>query len=308
MEPTGVAASLAHSDCHWDQQHIKLGNVVVSSKIQEKRFHFHGISKIQHNWDQFREIPADSCHRIVGNEEKGQDPSASQDQGEGTAWLGGGQRGPWQVPVLLSARGVEDLSPYSHVAGDRMLRKQEAACTGGSDSKDSICSAGDLGLIPALRRSPGGGHGNPLQYSCLENPMDRGAWRSIVHGVTKSWTQLTNYAQHSLNWGQQVPAQHRVQPRAEDRPVSLTQGLPAGAPPPPHCWSSTSASCPQQYFLHFHREMWFHPARGNNPTSHWFLFLSDKPEIFGHTTAFLGNPLEILILYRPRHLPIEITK
>ena len=46
----------------------------------------------------------------------------------------------------------------------------------------------DSGSIPGLGRSPGGGHGNPLQYSCLENPMDRGAWRATVHGVTKSWT------------------------------------------------------------------------------------------------------------------------
>ena len=48
----------------------------------------------------------------------------------------------------------------------------------------------DVGLIPGLERSPGGGHGNPLQYSCLENLMDRGAWRATVHGVAKSETQL----------------------------------------------------------------------------------------------------------------------
>ena len=46
----------------------------------------------------------------------------------------------------------------------------------------------DAGLIPGLGRSPGGEHGNPLQCSCLENPMDRGAWQAIVHGVAKSWT------------------------------------------------------------------------------------------------------------------------
>ena len=54
-------------------------------------------------------------------------------------------------------------------------------------------NAGDIrgeGLIPGLGRTPGGGHGNPLQYSCLENPMDRGAWWATVHGVTKSQTQL----------------------------------------------------------------------------------------------------------------------
>ena len=48
----------------------------------------------------------------------------------------------------------------------------------------------DMGLIPGLGRSPGEGHGNPLQYSCLENPMDRGAWRATVHRVSKSQTQL----------------------------------------------------------------------------------------------------------------------
>ena len=59
---------------------------------------------------------------------------------------------------------------------------------GGSDSKESACSAGDAGSIPGSGRSPGEGNGNPLQYSCLENPMDRGAWRATVHGVTKSRT------------------------------------------------------------------------------------------------------------------------
>ena len=49
----------------------------------------------------------------------------------------------------------------------------------------------DMGSIPGSGRSPGGGNGNPLQYSCLENPMDRGSWWATVHGVTKSWTQLS---------------------------------------------------------------------------------------------------------------------
>ena len=56
--------------------------------------------------------------------------------------------------------------------------------------KESACSAEDLGSIPGLGRSPGGGNSYPLQYSCLENPMDRGAWQALVHGVTKSWTRL----------------------------------------------------------------------------------------------------------------------
>ena len=62
----------------------------------------------------------------------------------------------------------------------------------GSDGKESAYNAGDLGSILGLGRSTGGGHGNPLQYSCLENPMDRGAWWATVHGVTKSQTRLSD--------------------------------------------------------------------------------------------------------------------
>ena len=54
--------------------------------------------------------------------------------------------------------------------------------------KESAYNAGDMGLIPGSGRSPGGGNDNPLQYSCQENPMDRGAWLATVHRVAKSWT------------------------------------------------------------------------------------------------------------------------
>ena len=64
---------------------------------------------------------------------------------------------------------------------------------GGSEVKASACYAGDLGLIPGSGRSPGKGNGNPLQDSCLENPMDGGAWWATVHGVTKSWTLLSDF-------------------------------------------------------------------------------------------------------------------
>ena len=59
--------------------------------------------------------------------------------------------------------------------------------------KNLLANSGDIrdaGSIPGLGRSPGGGHGNPLQYSCLENPRDRGSWWATVHRVAKSWTQL----------------------------------------------------------------------------------------------------------------------
>ena len=61
-----------------------------------------------------------------------------------------------------------------------------------SVGKEFACSAGGLGAIPGLGRSPGEGNGNPLQYLCLENLMDRGAWWTAVHGVTKSWARLSD--------------------------------------------------------------------------------------------------------------------
>ena len=87
---------------------------------------------------------------------------------------------------------------------------------GGSEVKASTFNAGDLGSIPGLGRSPGEGNGNPLQYSCLENPMDGGAWWAIVHGVAKSQTRLSDFT-HSL--------------RALVRRVSVTKGENAQ-----YCW------------------------------------------------------------------------
>ena len=63
---------------------------------------------------------------------------------------------------------------------------------GGSDSKESAHNAGDPGLIPGSGGSPGGGHGNPLQYSCLGNPWTEEPWQATVHDVTKSQIRLTN--------------------------------------------------------------------------------------------------------------------
>ena len=68
--------------------------------------------------------------------------------------------------------------------------------------KNPPANAGDIrdvGSISGLGRSPGGGHGNPLQYSCLENPMDRAAWWVTVHGVSKSRTQLKQLSMHAYN-------------------------------------------------------------------------------------------------------------
>ena len=64
---------------------------------------------------------------------------------------------------------------------------------GGSDGKAPACNVGDPGSIPGLGRSPGKGNSNPLQYSCLENSIDGGAWWAIVHRVAKSQTQLSDF-------------------------------------------------------------------------------------------------------------------
>ena len=73
---------------------------------------------------------------------------------------------------------------------------------GGSEVKASACNVGDLGSIPGLGRSPGEGQGNPLQYACLENPMDGGAWWATVHGVAKSQTQLSDLTYLIFFWGE----------------------------------------------------------------------------------------------------------
>ena len=69
---------------------------------------------------------------------------------------------------------------------------------GASDSKASVYNARDLSSSPGLERSPGEGNGNPLQYYCLENPMDGGAWEATVHRVAKSWTQLSDFTSPTL--------------------------------------------------------------------------------------------------------------
>ena len=95
--------------------------------------------------------------------------------------------GAWETAVHGVAKSRTRLSDFTLTWG----------FPGGSEVKASACNAGDLGSIPGLGRSPGEGSGNPLQYSCLENPMDRGAWRATAHGVTKSRTRLSLSVTHS---------------------------------------------------------------------------------------------------------------
>ena len=81
---------------------------------------------------------------------------------------------------------------------------------GGSDAKEPACNAGDPGSTPGLGRSPGEGNGNPLHYSCLENPMDRGAWGATVQRVSKSWT---TEATSTLNRMRNTLARHGICPK-----------------------------------------------------------------------------------------------
>ena len=113
----------------------------------------------------------------------------------------------YRVHAILQARILEWVAfPFSR--GSSWPRDQiQVSCIagrfftswatrdfpGGSDGKESTCDAWDLGSIPGLRRSPAEGKGYPLQYSCLENSMDRGAWQAVVHGVAKSRTWLSNF-------------------------------------------------------------------------------------------------------------------
>ena len=94
------------------------------------------------------------------------------------------EEGAWWATVHGVAKSRTRLSNFSYAVS--------WGFPVGSDSKESACNVEDLSSIPGLRRSPGVGNGNPLQYSCLENPMDRGAWQATVQRLEKSWTQMSD--------------------------------------------------------------------------------------------------------------------
>ena len=107
----------------------------------------------------------------------------------------------WYTTIFL----VEDMAWKSGDSGILLSQHKTSISTVKSPQEEikvstiKVCNAGDLGSIAGLGRSPGEGNGNPLQYSCLENPMDRGAWWATVHGVTKSQTQLSDFHFTSLS-------------------------------------------------------------------------------------------------------------
>ena len=93
---------------------------------------------------------------------------------------------PFPFPGDLPDPGIEPRFPA--LGGGLFTTELPWGFSGGSDGKEFACNAGDLGSILGSKRSSREGNGNPLQYSCLENSMDRGAWWATVHGVAKSWT------------------------------------------------------------------------------------------------------------------------
>ena len=153
---------------------------------------------------------------------------------------------------------------------------------GGSGGKVSAYDAGDPGSIPGSGRSPGKGNGNPFQYSCLENPTDRGAWWAIVYGITKSRTQLSDFT-FTLNYGggnedngdllQKVPCT-----------TALSAPNPAAATTDPRlCWR----------LLDTHRQVWVSLLWGHcsfllDPGAHNILFVPSK-SLFPQSSVRSGS-------------------
>ena len=97
--------------------------------------------------------------------------------------------------MWLVAQRIEIVSVLHSLSIHQFINIQVVSIwgfPGGLDDKESVCNAGDPSLIPGSARSPGGGNGNPLQSSCLENPTHRGVWWATVHGVAKSQTPLSD--------------------------------------------------------------------------------------------------------------------
>ena len=105
---------------------------------------------------------------------------------------------PLTHPQKLTHSSVLFCLPFCYILEYSWLRASHV-----SVGKESTCNAGDagdMGSVLGVGRSPGGGHGNPLQYSCLENPMDRGAWQTTVHGVAEGRTWLKQLRMHTSSW------------------------------------------------------------------------------------------------------------
>ena len=100
----------------------------------------------------------------------------------------------WRIPGMGEPGGLPSMGLHrvGHDWSDLAVAAAVPGFSGGSAVKHPSANTGDSSSIPGLRRSPGGGNGNSLHSSCLENPMDRGAWQATIYGVSKSRTRLSN--------------------------------------------------------------------------------------------------------------------
>ena len=108
-------------------------------------------------------------------------------------WVSEFHTNEWKIPQYMLITLTCLLAPAGTTTNVIIISSTIMVFPGSSVGKESACNAGDPGSIPEMERYPGEGNGYPLQYSCLGNPMDRGAWPAIVHGVPKSRTQLTEW-------------------------------------------------------------------------------------------------------------------
>ena len=114
----------------------------------------------------------------------------------------------WRIPWTKEVDGLQSMG-FQRIGPDWATNIHFIICYTliSADGKASVYNAGDPGSIPGLGRSPGEGNGNLLLYSCQENPRDRGAWRATAHGVTKSPTQLSNWA-----WKSKLMLEESIRP------------------------------------------------------------------------------------------------
>ena len=110
-------------------------------------------------------------------------------------------------PPSPTCSGTEPWGTLSAKPGEEQSISQPAPALMNFPGKEAVCSAGDLSYIPGSGRPPGKGNGSPLQYSCLENSTDRGAWRAPAHGVAETQTQLSDKHFHFLPL---LPAPHHA--------------------------------------------------------------------------------------------------
>ena len=137
----------------------------------------------------------------------------------------------------------------------------------------SACNAGDLGSIPGLGRCPGEGNGNPLQYSCLENPMDRGAWWATVQGVAKSRTWLSDFTlleQRKKHWGLSLGLEDSHSGREKEGDIRSTTLL-------KNHWAESSVRMNWGFYCLFYKETW---EAGLLSYSSWKLLHSSASRTF----------------------------